>query len=194
MRTPAAALILVLTLLVAGPAPAQSLGDLARKEKERRDKIQTDVKVITTRDSAKYGHAPATTESLPPATAKPDAEAVRAGDKPKADKQAVDEPTDLLGRPESFWKQTFADARKKVKDLEDEERVLQLKIADLQNKFYREDDGFKQQQLQRDVQKSFYEQDLNKENLAKAKAELRQLEIEARKSGALPGWIDGRHQ
>ena len=84
----------------------------------------------------------------------------------------------------------MAEARQKVKDLTNEANVIVLKIADLRNEFYRTDSGFKQRgDLQREIQKSYYEQDLNKENLEKAKLELQDLENEARKSGALPGWL-----
>jgi hypothetical protein len=86
----------------------------------------------------------------------------------------------------------MADARQKVKDLENEQNVLTLKQADLQFQFFREDDGYKREGIQRDIQKTYYEQDLNKENLTKAKEALEDLEKEARKSGALPGWIESR--
>ncbi|NWG11911.1 MAG: hypothetical protein HXY20_00060 [Acidobacteria bacterium] len=187
-----------LVLVFAAAAAAQSLAELARKEKERREQVKSSAPVITNSDTAKYAGGAVTTQSLPSDSGKPapgketGAETPEAGVKPKADKPADDEPTDLFGRPESFWRQTLGDARKKVKDLEDESRILQLRIADLQNRFYREDNGFAQQELQREINKTFYEQDLNKQNLAKAKAELQQLEVEARKSGALPGWIEGR--
>jgi hypothetical protein len=51
------------------------------------------------------------------------------------------------------------------------------------------DDGFKRETIQRDLNKAYYQQDLNKENLKKAEAELQELEKAAHKSGALPGWI-----
>jgi len=190
---------LVLTgLLVAGLASvgySQSLAELAKKEKERRQAVK-DAKVITSEQAAKY-------QSAPPATATPPTqttEKTAAGaDKPTGqgevtpgmvkDKPPSDEPVDFQGRTESFWRQTFADARQKVKGLEDESNVLILKRNDLQNRFYRESDGFKQQEIQREIQKTIYEQDVNKENLAKAKSDLTDLEREARKSGALPGWI-----
>jgi hypothetical protein len=166
---------------------SQSLGDLARKEKQRREKTGAGAKVITNDDTPKYAGGAITTGA--PST--PDKDK-KAGDKNAADKpgkEANDEPVDFQGRPESYWRQTFADARKRVAELENEGNVLLLKIADLQNQFYRESDGFKQQSIQREIQKSFYEQDQNKENLAKAKDQLQDLEKEARKSGALPGWI-----
>ncbi len=176
---------------------SQSLADLAKKEKERRDAVKAPTKVITDTEAAKYRSNPSTTASAAPAAgtekteagkadapgAKPAAEAAAAKEKP------VDEPVDFQGRPESYWKQTFADARQKVKDLENEANVLILRRNDLQNQFYRESDGYKQQTIQREIQKAIYEQDQNKDKLSKARDALADLEKEARKSGALPGWI-----
>jgi type IV secretory pathway VirB10-like protein len=188
----------VMTCLVfvamATMAFSQSLADLAKKEKERRQAVKTDTKVITNDQTARYNGAAVTTGTPPPpppdktgAVKQPGAGEAAAG----ADqaKPAADEPVDFTGRPESFWKQTFADARKLVKDLDVESNVLALKLTDLQNRFYKESDGFKQQTIQRDIQKTIYEIDMNRENVEKAKKSLADLETEARKSGALPGWI-----
>jgi hypothetical protein len=204
-----------LIFLLAATAGAQSLGDLAKKEKERRQAIKTDAKVITNNNANRTEGAVSTT---PPAedTEKPSPEAkgkavegalgensvaegeqpLAEGDKNVADntgaaggKKDAEEPVDFQGRPESYWKQVFAEARKKVSDLENEANVLVLKLNDLHNRFYREDSGFKQQAIQRDIQKTYYEQDANKAELEKARGDLIDLEREARKSGALPGWI-----
>ncbi len=170
---------------------SQSLGDLAKKEKERREKVGADGKVITNEDRSKYSNGAITTGAPVPAV--PEKKSGDSGDKGavagSANKEQSDEPVDFEGRPESYWRQTFADARKRVADLENQANVLVLKIVDLQTQFYREADGFHQQTIQRDIQKAFYEQDANKENLAKAKDQLQDLEKEARKSGALPGWM-----
>ena len=182
----------LLLACVSSLAYSQSLADLAKKEKERRQAVKTDVKVITNEQTAKYAGAPVTTTTRPPeadAAEKAAAGAEGAAAGVAKEKPAVDEPVDFQGRPESFWKQTFADARQKVQALENQANVLILKFNDLQNRFYRESDGFKQQEIQREIQKAIYEQDVNKEELAKAKASLADLETEARKSGALPGWI-----
>ncbi len=193
---------MITALLVATLASygySQSLAEIAKKEKERREAIKGETKVITPQQVAKYQSSPVTTTAPPPvaaaekpATEKP-AEAAEkpATEKPAeaAEKPASDEPLDFQGRPESFWKQTFADARQKVKDLENESNVLVLRLNDLQNRFYREDNGYKQQEIQREIQKTIYEQDQNKKNLGLARDALVDLEKEARKSGALPGWI-----
>jgi hypothetical protein len=182
---------LMLIAAVAG-AQTQSLADLAKKEKERRRQVTANTKVITNLDAAKYrsGPAPAESTPVPVKSEAPAASAdAKAGAPAKPDKPESDEPKDFQGRTESWWRQTMADARKKVKELENAGNVMTLKIADLQNQFYREANGFRQQDIQREIQKGFYEQDLNKENLAKARRELEDLEKEARKSGALPGWL-----
>jgi hypothetical protein len=179
-----------LFIALASVAYAQSLADLADKEKERRQEVKND-KVITEEQAAKYRAEPLTTNTGDQPAGKPEpgkkAPDSTAGSKPE--KSEPEEPVDLQGRSEGYWRQTMSEARQKVKDLENEQNVIALKITDLQNKFYTEDDGFKREGIGREVNKSFYEQDKNKEALAKARDVLQDLEKEARKSGALPGWI-----
>lgn len=166
---------------------AQSLADLAKQEKERRKEVQ-DAKVITGEDAARYR-----TQTTEPAAEQP---AVReapekngSAEKAKPGTADPDEPVDFEGRPESYWRKTMAEARQRVADLEKEATALVLKINSLQTQFYNEDDPYKREGIGRELNKSFYEQDTNKEELAKAKDVLQDLEKEARKSGALPGWL-----
>lgn len=189
MKKTAVLLPIVFLIAFVSASYAQSLADLAKQEKERRAEV-TSNRVITSEDVAKFRSQPQTptaaTEQPSPApgSEKGETEAAAKNDQPESD-----EPTDFEGRPESFWRKTMAEARQRVKDLTNEANAIVLKIADLQNKFYSMDDGFKREDIQREIQKSYYIQDLNKENLEKAKTMLQELENEARKSGALPGWI-----
>ncbi len=171
----------ILFIASASAAHSQSLADLAKKEKFHRSQI-TNARVITAEEAAKYitiPRAPASASDRSTVPAKPN----------KAD---FDEPVDFLGRPESYWRKTMSDARQRVKELESEKNVLILKRNRLENTFHREDDGFKRGKIQEEIQKTIYEQDLNRKNLAKAQDALEDLAKEARKSGALPGWISGR--
>jgi hypothetical protein len=177
-----------LLLGIASAAHAQSLADLAEKEKERRQEIKNDW-VITGADVAKYqSAAPTANSTATPAATEDSAKKTT----PRAEKPESDEPVDFQGRPESYWRETMAAARQKVKDLENEANVITLRISTLQTQFYAEDDGFKREGIQKEIQKSFYEQDKNKEELAKAQDALQDLEKEARKTGALPGWIQAK--
>lgn len=172
-------------------AYSQSLADIAKKEKERRNEVK-DVRVVTEEEAAKFRSQTPAEPALPDQPSGSADSEKKEGDaagKTQVDKPESDEPTDFQGRPESYWRKTMAEARQKVKDLTNESNVIVLKIADLQNQFYRIDDGFKRETIARDLQKTYYEQDKNKEELEKAKVALQDLENEARKSGALPGWV-----
>jgi hypothetical protein len=171
---------------------SQSLGDLADKEKQRREGIQND-KVITDEEAAKYkSESPATPSTPDPLSPKEDSsktekEAVATTPSSKAD---PDEPTDFEGKAESYWRKTMTEARQKVEDLENMAKTLSLKLNDFQSQINGSSDSLKRESVQREYQKGLYEQDVNKENLAKAKEALQNLENAARKSGALPGWIE----
>ncbi len=196
MRKFAALLPIVLLAMLASMAYSQSLADLANKEKQRREEIKND-RVITSEEASKYGsgsEAAAPTPNQPSAKENSGEKTPETAAQSQSEKPQSDEPVDFQGRPESFWRKTMAEARARVKTLENEANVLILKQNDLQMQFYREDNGFKREGIQREMQKTFYEQDMNKENLAKAKSALQDLENEARKSGALPGWLEDRSQ
>lgn len=195
--------IISIMFLLAAPVAAlqaQSLAEAAQKEKERREGISQNPQEITNDQMGKFSGGAVSTNTVPlPASGEVNAsepgsqeeagETGVASKEGKEDKGDSDEPTDFEGRTESYWRQTMTEARTKVKNLENEATALTLKMNDLENKFYNIDDGFDRDAVQKEIQKTYYEIDLNKENLAKAKDELEALEVDAQKSGALPGWI-----
>jgi hypothetical protein len=195
MKRFAALLQMTIFLSIPSAVFSQSLADLANKEKERRQQIGEETKVITNQDIHHSDEAEPAADSDAKPSKKSDSTEKDSAKKTESNATSPDsdEPVDFQGRPESFWRQSMADARKNVKDLENEANVLTLKLNDLQTQFYRESDGFKRESIQREIQKTIYEQDQNKENLAKAKDALQDLEKEARKSGALPGWIEQKN-
>ena len=187
MKQIAALLWTALFITIASVAYSQSLADIANKEKERRREVQNE-RVITDEQAAKYRSTSATPAAPEPAAKEEPAKAPETGTD-DVEKPDPDEPVDFQGRPESYWRKIMADTRKQVSDLELEAAAIVVKISELQTKFYNIDDGFKREDVGREINKAFYEQDKNKEDLENAKAILLELEKEARKSGALPGWI-----
>lgn len=188
MKIYAALFQTALLITAVSVAYSQSLGDLAKKESERRKEV-TNETVITDEEAAKYRSTGAAAQAQPAAQPDTDPKTVSNSKKAKPDS---DEPMDFEGRPESYWRQTLGEARQKVSELEKQSTELTLRINNLQNDFYREDNGFKRESIQKDLQKTYGEQDKNKEDLAKAKDALQDLEKEARKSGALPGWLTAK--
>jgi hypothetical protein len=198
MKKSAELLLLALLIAFSSIAYPQSLGDLAKKEQERRQEAKGG-KVISDEEVAKFSSRSETPASAgEKASAQPQVEgsssktAVAAP--PKEENGEDYESVDLKGRTESYWRKNMSEARTSVKNLENEANVLVLKLNKLQDQFYKEADGYHRETVQREIQKSYYEQDLNKANLEKARAALKDLENEARKSGALPGWIEAKGQ
>jgi hypothetical protein len=171
-------------------AYSQSLNDLAKKESERRKEVKNE-KIITDEEAARYqtNTMKGAVKEQPIAKSETENEVAPGS---KKEKPESDEPVDFEGRTESYWRKTMGEARQKVKELDNQATELTLRINKLQNEFYREDSGFKREDIQRELQKTYYEQDKNKESLAKAKDAVQDLEKEGRKSGALPGWLSAK--
>jgi hypothetical protein len=181
-------------VLFASIAYSQSLSDLAKKEKERRESVKND-HVINDEKFVKYKSNSDTAKDAadkPPSQSNNQEPTQKNADNaaPNENKSGDVEAVDFQGRTESYWRNAMRAAHESVTRLENESNVLVLKLNGLQDQFYKEADGFRRETVQREIQKTYYEQDLNKQNLEKAKAALQDLENEARKSGALPGWIE----
>ncbi len=188
-RIDKAAAVALLVLLFPLTGFSQSLADLAKKEKERRAQLQAASKTITEADALKSKGGAVSTAEPSESRVAPAGTPAEVSTGTTAGGQTGDEPLDFQGRPESYWRQTMAEARGLVASLENEKNVLILRLNELQTRFYQEADGFRQQQIQQEIQKTLYAQDVNKNELAKAQKQLQDLETEARKSGALPGWL-----
>jgi hypothetical protein len=192
----AAAFFLTLSI-----AYAQSLGELADKEKQRRKEIQNE-KVITNKEAEQYKSETSDAASVPDLLPEKEDGTDTQKDAPDANPSSQadsDEPVDMQGRTESYWRKTMMEARQQLTGLDKEAKALALKITDLQNKLNGTGldgagDGFRKEAIQRELQKTYYEQDVNKATLAKAQAALQDLENEARKSGALPGWLENSNR
>jgi len=185
----------IAVLLATAPTSSQgqSLADMADKEKQRREEINETPDTITNDEISGYsGGSVSTTTPISPSSTEPDTKSAEGTEETSKNEEVVDpyEPTDFEGRTETYWRDIMTESRQKVKNLEQEAIVFTLRMNDLENKFFNIGDGFDRDSIQKEIQKTFYEIDLNKENLAKAKEELQDLENDARKSGALPGWID----
>jgi hypothetical protein len=186
--------LIALFILFASISYSQSLGDLAKQEKERRESVKTD-RVITDEEFAKYKSKPETAkDTADKIPAQPENQGSKENKADNAAKKKAEsedqEAVDFQGKPESYWRKTMKEAYENVAKFENETDVLVLKLRGLQDQFYKEADGYKRETVQREIQKTYYEQDLNKQNLEKAKAALQDLQNEARKNGALPGWIE----
>jgi hypothetical protein len=147
MRLPAAATLAALAVLVAiPPASAQSLGEVAAREKARRDKearegkARAPVKVITEDElRGRVGSGtlsqPAADESTPAAPAEGTPTEVASGAAPATGATAKPEKTEdeLRGERQAEWRQKLQDAQAKVTALRARRDEMQNELNDMKS-------------------------------------------------------------
>lgn len=186
--------------LAAGPAFARqdqssgsqeqsgdSVADAARKAREQQ-KAQPKPKKVFTDDDVK----PATpAEKVAPAasgqTQAADQVASGAGDQAAGDKDAAGEKGEK--DPATMWKHKFADQRAKIANAEKELDVLQREEQKAEIQYYPDPQKALQEQYSRqEINDKLAKIDAKKEEIAKLKQQLDDMEDELRKSGGDPGW------
>jgi len=160
LRRLAAALALALSAFVVGPAVAQSLGESARKEKERRAKLSGQKsKAYTDKDVGRALAPPSEPQATgQSATSSPGSPGLAT---PAA--KAEEDPT----KTEAYWRNRVAEIRKRISDLE----------GQLSRPGFDQDPTnlSRRQRIEQDVEK--------------ARAELVALAEEARRKGVPAGWL-----
>jgi hypothetical protein len=195
-------LLLVAALAIPGLSPAQSLGSVAKKERERRDKNKekgvvsheyTEEEVFGEKDEdegkdAQEGDAP---DSVNEGDAKPDPDKASSplpdpfDSKTDAAPEDPDKESRDRRRSEAEWKARMQQARANVSAAREQVRILsELYLA--QGERYVDENGktvvSSPEQLQHLTQQA-------KDELAAAEKALKDLEDQARRAGVPPGWL-----
>jgi hypothetical protein len=168
-----------------------SLADIARRQKETREREgkKSSLGVITNESLRKGGAAPAASPAAGKGTAKPKTPGPAPGATPPAT-AVLPEFRDLKGRSEADWRRLMVEARRTFDYSEMNAKKLEAEVRRLENDFYAWSDGNYRERVIRPAL------DRAREDLAKTRLEtdaarnrLADLEEEARKSGAPPGWL-----
>lgn len=173
--------IVVGGVLLAGAAlhaqKKPTLGELARKEQERRKALKASgAGKVVTNDDLPRGSGPAPA----PAAAKPEGEAKTEGDKPKAE-----EPV----RDEAWWKLRMNQEREALRRAEMFAEALQTRINSLTADFAARDDPYQRARIGDDRAKAILELDRVKGEADAARKKIAEIEEEARKANVPPGWL-----
>jgi hypothetical protein len=183
MRLKGFAIVVVAALIVpALPVFAQSLGDIAKKEEERRKKIADPAKVYTNKDLG----APPVASTPPPAATTPGTPAAPA-EAPKAtEAEAKDkEPA----KDQKYWAGRLKTLRDDVARNETYAEALQTRLNSLQADFVNRDDPAQRAVIERDRNKVAAELGRLKQAMTDGKKAITDLEEEARRAGVPPGWL-----
>jgi hypothetical protein len=175
-------------VLGSGVVHAQSLGDVARKEEERRKAVGGAGKVYTNKD---LPAVPQPATSTAPAEPKTDAQEVTPRDQPKdaqADSKEKDKDKPAV-KDQAYWSE-----RKKAlqADLDRDQTLsdaLQSRISALTTDFVNRADPAQRAVIEKDRQKALAELAALKKQVDEHKKALAGFEEEARRAGVPPGWL-----
>ena len=169
--------------LTSAVLPAQqtsTLGEAARKEEERRKKVAAPAKVYTNKDLPKGAVAPPASPATPAAPA--------AGQKPAADTQKPAESKEEE-KGEAWWRKRIAAVRTDLQRNEMAAEAFQSRVNALTTDFAARDDPYQRAQISIERQKTLNELERVKEEIARLRKVVADIEEEARVAGVPPGWL-----
>jgi hypothetical protein len=167
------------------PVKAQGLGDVARKEEERRKDIKAPAKVYTNKDLGSVPDAPSGTLSSPTASGSASTEAPKDAASAKSDEAKDKGPT----KDQAYWSGRKKDLQTKLDSDQTLADALQSRINALNTDFVNRDDPVQRASIDRDRQKANSELDRLKKSVQDGKKALSDLDEEARKAGVPAGWL-----
>ncbi len=194
VRVPASILCVVALFGAVAPLGAQSLGDLARREAERRKTLKGDGKILTNKDVPRVPQPeapPAPADTTPQTNAdKKDQAAPADTDKAKTTEPASDaKDTSGGARDEKYWRDRQKALQEQLERDEVYATALQSRVNALTTDFVNRDDPAQRDVVARDRQKTLDEMvRLNAQIVAEKKA-IGDFEEEARRAGVPPGWL-----
>jgi len=176
---------------------AQSLGDVAKKEEERRKAVPAGVKVYTNKDlpSVPASAAQPSPDSDKAADAdKADASTDKSADK-SADKSSGDKAADKAAKgaesakDQKFWRDRMDAARLALDRDSGYAEAMQTRINALTTDFVNRDDPAQRGIVERDRQRALSELDRLKKQVLDDRKAISDIEEEARRAGVPPGWL-----
>jgi len=163
----------LLAIVFAVDCSAQTLGDIARRERERQKRLHSEVIVAN-------GATTTTAASTSSTSAAPT---------PPAEAAKPTGPTDNKGHDEKYWRAQFQKARDDVKRAEEKAQLLDLRVKDLNSKLLNRSDIYnRENQLLPEITAAQNDLEAARAQAEQAKKKITDLEDELRRAGGPPGW------
>jgi hypothetical protein len=193
-RSGVALLAWLVLLAVAVPSWAQTptLGEIAKKEQERRKGSKPPAKVYTNDDLKNGGlSAPETGEATRSATDGSQSATTKGqpGDQKTTGAGAKAGAVVPATRGEDFWRGRITQARDDLHRNEVFGEALQSRINALTTDFAARDNPVERAQIADERQKALAELERVKAEVEKSKKQIADIEEEARQAGVPPGWL-----
>ena len=164
-------------------ASAQTLGEVAKKEQQRRKDAKPSGKVYTNKDLGPAGTAP----PPPPPVAGSETAATPAAPavETKKDEPQQEDPT----KTEDYWRDRMNAAKTELERNQVLLEALQSRVNALATDFVNRDDPVQRAQIANDRQRALEEMAVTRDRIGKLKQAIADIEEEARKAGVPPGWL-----
>jgi DNA repair exonuclease SbcCD ATPase subunit len=192
-------LLSLLVLLVAAPAVsrAQSLGDVAKREEEKQEKKKKSgkppakVKVYTDEDLKKARESESGALTVLPENGNLESGAAASSSDDDEVVSGEGRPAGGRRRTEAYWRGRATRAREAVDEADGKVRDLEARIAALRNDMnpVNTQDPNRLQTRDRELQEATDGLDAARRAADAARKAQADLEEEARRAGALPGWV-----
>ena len=195
--------LLAATLLtIAVPVCAQSLGDLAKKEQERRKALPPAAKTYTNEDLKRLkpmpgGETPPKADAEKPGDPAKPADPAKPGESVKPTDVKSDAPVTVVmdgakvdgAKDEKYWRGRINAAKEDIRRNEAFRDALQSRINALTADFAGRDDPFQRAKIGDDRQKALAELARVNEEIVNGTKAIADIEEEARRAGVPPGWL-----
>ena len=177
--------------LSGGPAASgQTLGEVAKKEAERRKTQSQTGKVYTNKDLPASAQKPATANPSTETPAQAPTDPVAAATEQKAeDGKAPGDKPQGDQKDQAYWKNRMATAREELRRSEMFAEALQTRVNTLNKDFSSRDNPAQRSAIGADRTEALNELTRVKQDVERGKKQIADIEEEARKAGVPPGWV-----
>lgn len=171
-------------------ASGQTLGEVAKKEAERRKAQPQTGKVYTNKDLPASAQKPATANPSTETPAQTPTDPVAAATEQKAeDGKAPGDKPQGDQKDQAYWKNRMATAREELRRSEMFAEALQTRVNTLNKDFNSRDNPAQRSAIGADRTEALNELTRVKQDVERGKKQIADIEEEARKAGVPPGWV-----
>ena len=171
----------------AGAVQAQTptLGEVAKKEADRRKAQPPSGKVYTNKDLPASAQTPAGAAPATPV----DPVAAATAEKPAEQKPEGEAKPEGETKDEAWWKNRIMSTREELRRNEMFAEALQTRINALSRDYTSRDNPAQRRQIGQDRAEALSELNRVKQDVERGKKQIADIEEEARKAGVPPGWL-----
>ena len=171
-------------------ASGQTLGEVAKKEADRRKAQPQTGKVYTNKDLPASAQKPATANPSTETPAQTPTDPVAAATEQKAeDGKAPGDKPQGDQKDQAYWKNRMATAREELRRSEMFAEALQTRVNTLNKDFNSRDNPAQRSAIGADRTEALNELTRVKQDVERGKKQIADIEEEARKAGVPPGWV-----